>query len=85
MKTKECKFCELYKYMKKSHAASNKEHNKDPERTFNLKSRYTAAMQIHTYRTGKAIVNYAGRSTYGNFPLRFCPVCGKKLTKERNA
>lgn len=85
MKVKECKFCELYGYLKKSSAKFHKEHNKDPESTFRLKSRYTAALQMHTYRTGGATVNYAGCSTYGNMPLRYCPVCDRKLTGKKNA
>lgn len=78
-----CSFCSDYKWMRKRSRKDNEKHNKNPDRTFNLRSKFEVTIVENTYRYGgnHKYIKSAGRSTSGRYPIRYCPMCGRELKR----
>lgn len=61
-----CNFCEILQKIKDRH-----EYYKKP----NYTDGYEAALVTRTYFEGEP----SGQCTYYNYPLNYCPECGKKI------
>lgn len=77
----DCRFCDDYKLIRERSRNFNKIHNKDPDRTFNLRSRIEIAIVERTWRYGGNgnYINRAGTYSCGSYPVNYCPVCGRKV------
>lgn len=82
--TGSCKFCDLYKQLKTLNRENEKEFNARPGRSFKIKSVLKASIVDITYRYYEGEKREeGGRITHRSRPLKYCPECGKKLTRER--
>lgn len=70
-----CKFCYEYESLKKIKEKSEREMAK---LDLPVRDTFTASIQIHRERLGWGQRD-AGIITYRTHPLKYCPVCGKKL------
>ena len=79
----DCKFCADYEWKKSYKKKSNQEHNKDPDRHFNLRTNFEVAIVERTWRYGGDghYVKRAGTSVSGSYPINYCPVCGRELQR----
>lgn len=79
----ECKFCTDYDDLKRVTAAEHKKVNEDQSLNITLRSRYSLRIIENTYRKFRdsGITNHAGQFGMGNYPINFCPVCGKRKGK----
>lgn len=80
--SKDCSFCRDYTFLRKIRKKSNDKANADPECDYELKDIYKVSIVSQTKRRLKGHNSKfvrAGISTHGTYPLRYCPVCGRKL------
>lgn len=79
----DCRFCKDYKWWRKRSRKDNEKHNKDPDRTFNLRSYFEVTIVERTFRYGgnRKYVNRAGTMMRGRYPINYCPVCGRELKR----
>ena len=67
-----CPFCNDLKRNKDADAFYKA---KDPERHGKYEMLYSAAFLSKTFYQG----NHCGTNTFGDYPLNFCPVCGRRF------
>lgn len=80
----DCKFCADYELRKVRSKSYNQEHNKDPDRHFNLRTNFEVAIVERTWRyggDGHFYFKRAGTSVSGRYPVNYCPVCGRELKR----
>lgn len=77
-----CEFCDDYKFQKKLDRKHESDANNDPECRYAFKHSYKVKMVSVTQRREKGSSSRyhdGGTLGHGNYPLNFCPVCGRKL------
>lgn len=76
-----CKFCDDYKRMKSQKRKFANEVNCDPETGFELRYTYKVVLTAFSAKrfSERSRFQNSGRCSYGAYPIRFCPVCGRKL------
>lgn len=75
MDNNKCKFCDEYKILK---SYSIKHEREMAAQDLPIKETFHACIQIERERLGWGVRD-AGITTYRQFPLIYCPMCGKKL------
>ena len=78
-----CEFCSDYEWHRNYEKLKNREHNKDPKRTFNLRTTFGVSIVERTWRYGGNgnYINRAGTYSHGSYPINYCPVCGRELKR----
>lgn len=77
-----CKFCDDYRYIKKIEQKSIDRDNADPDCKVETRRYYRVAIISDWKRRTKNESSRWSRSamsTHGRYPIRFCPMCGRKL------
>lgn len=79
----ECRFCRDLADIKTLNRKSSRKVNMDPGLGFRIRHICTVRIRVDTYRSGAACRNHAGTYTFGRYPVHYCPVCGKRIARER--
>jgi hypothetical protein len=77
-----CKFCDDYRYIKKMEKKSIDRSNADPDCEVEIRRYYRVAIVSGVKRRIKnesSRWSRGGTSVHGRYPIRFCPMCGRKL------
>ena len=79
----ECQFCRDFKTIREDNRKSSARINADPDIKFRVRRIMTLRIRIDTYRSGSGFHGHAGTLTVGRYPVHYCPVCGKRIARDR--
>lgn len=76
-----CKFCNEYKNLNKIYTKTSSRDNCNPDANMDIKYNQRVSIITKTKRRlhGTSVWMKGGETFHGDYPVHYCPVCGKKL------
>lgn len=76
-----CKFCEDYKFLKKTYTKVSSRGNCNPDADMDIKYTHRVSIVTKTNRRlhGTSIWLKGKEEFHGDYAVHYCPVCGRKL------